>query len=85
MTTFDYNEELIKAMKEKLPRGVNLANTLIDKLYLGKEAVYRRLRGRFQERNECDIRLERHTLYRSVGNLLFHRRQLREGFSRDKA
>ena len=45
MTTFDYNEELIKAMKEKLPRGVNLANTLIDKLYLGKEAVYRRLRG----------------------------------------
>lgn len=45
MTTFDYNEELIKAMKEKLPRGVNLANTLIDKLYFGKEAVYRRLRG----------------------------------------
>ena len=45
MTTFDYNEELIKAMKEKLPRGANLANTLIDMLYLGKEAVYRRLRG----------------------------------------
>ncbi|WP_018336055.1 helix-turn-helix domain-containing protein [Butyricimonas synergistica] len=45
MTTFDYNEELIKAMKGKLPGGVNLANTLIDMLYLGKEAVYRRLRG----------------------------------------
>ncbi len=45
MTTFNYNSELIKAMKEKIPSGVYLANTLIDMLYLGKEAVYRRLRG----------------------------------------
>ena len=45
MTTFNYNSELIKAMKEKIPSGTYLANTLIDMLYLGKEAVYRRLRG----------------------------------------
>ena len=45
MTTYNYNSELIKAMNEKLPNGTNLANTLIDMLYLGKEAVYRRLRG----------------------------------------
>ena len=32
-------------MKEKIPDGVNLANTLMDILYIGKEAVYRRLRG----------------------------------------
>ena len=44
MTTYNYNSELIKAMNEKLPNGTNLANTLIDMLYLGKEAVYRRLR-----------------------------------------
>lgn len=43
MTTYNYNSELIKAMNEKLPNGTNLANTLIDMLYLGKEAVYRRL------------------------------------------
>ena len=45
MTTYNYNSELVKAMNEKLPNGTNLANTLIDILYLGKEAVYRRLRG----------------------------------------
>ena len=32
-------------MKDKIPDGVNLANTLMDILYIGKEAVYRRLRG----------------------------------------
>lgn len=39
------NNELIAAMRDKLPEGVNLANLLMDLLYLGKEAVYRRLRG----------------------------------------
>lgn len=45
MTTFNYNDELIRAMKAKLPKGVYLANKLIDVLCLGKEAIYRRLRG----------------------------------------
>ncbi len=39
------NAELVLAMKRKLPEGVNLANYLMDILSLGKEAVYRRLRG----------------------------------------
>ena len=32
-------------MLEKLPLKENLANLLIDTLYIGKEAIYRRLRG----------------------------------------
>ena len=39
MTTYNYNSELIKAMNEKLPNGTNLAKTLIDMLYIGKQAV----------------------------------------------
>ncbi|MCC8088893.1 MAG: hypothetical protein LIO79_06480 [Rikenellaceae bacterium] len=39
------NKELIDSMKAKLPGGTNLANLLMDILYIGKEAVYRRLRG----------------------------------------
>lgn len=39
------NTNLIEVMKNKIPDGVNLANTLMDILYIGKEAVYRRLRG----------------------------------------
>ena len=38
-------KELIKEMKERIPQGQNLANYLTDTLYMGKEAVYRRLRG----------------------------------------
>lgn len=45
MTTNILNENLIEAMKVKIPDGVNLANTLMDILYIGKEAIYRRLRG----------------------------------------
>ncbi len=41
----ELNELLIEAVKEKLPEGQNLAHTLSDLLYLGKEAIYRRLRG----------------------------------------
>ena len=38
-------KELISEMKERIPRGHNLANYLTDTLCMGKEAVYRRLRG----------------------------------------
>ena len=37
--------ELIIAMKDRLPPGQNLANFLTDTLCIGREAVYRRLRG----------------------------------------
>ncbi len=45
MITNDLNTELINAAKEKLPTKERLANILMDILYIGKEAVYRRLRG----------------------------------------
>ncbi|MDR1161646.1 MAG: hypothetical protein LBK45_04830 [Tannerellaceae bacterium] len=45
MKTETLNENLIEAIKEKIPKGVNLASVLMDTLYIGKEAVYRRLRG----------------------------------------
>lgn len=45
MNTDVLNTNLIEVMKEKIPDGINLANTLMDILYIGKEAVYRRLRG----------------------------------------
>lgn len=41
----DINTDLIDAMKIYLPKGNNLANALMDILYLGKEATYKRLRG----------------------------------------
>lgn len=39
------NAELINAMKRYLPEDSNLANNIMDILYIGKEATYRRLRG----------------------------------------
>lgn len=39
------NKNLIENIKGKLPNGINIANMLMDTLYIGKEAVYRRLRG----------------------------------------
>lgn len=45
MIANDLNTELINAAKEKLPTKEKLANILMDTLYIGKEAVYRRLRG----------------------------------------
>lgn len=45
MITDVLNNNLIEALKMKIPDGVNLANELMDVLYIGKEAVYRRLRG----------------------------------------
>lgn len=45
MITNNPNANLIEAMKEKLPLKGQLADMLMDTLYIGKEAVYRRLRG----------------------------------------
>lgn len=45
MITNELNAGLIEAIKEKLPAGSNLANTLMDILFIGREAIYRRLRG----------------------------------------
>ncbi|WP_455640413.1 hypothetical protein [Parabacteroides sp.] len=39
------NNGLIKAMREHLPEDTNLANYIMDIISIGKEAVYRRLRG----------------------------------------
>ena len=39
------NNGLIKAMREHLPEETNLANYIMDVISIGKEAVYRRLRG----------------------------------------
>ena len=41
----ELNTDLIEALKEKLPPKTNLANLLMDTLYIGREAIYRRLRG----------------------------------------
>lgn len=45
MTNFNFNEKIIEIIRESIPRGANLANELMDVLSLGKESVYRRLRG----------------------------------------
>lgn len=41
----NYYQEFVNAMRERLPSGVNLAAELMEILCLGKESVYRRLRG----------------------------------------
>lgn len=41
----ELNIKLMEAAKEKIPAGSNLAKMLMDILFLGKEAIYRRLRG----------------------------------------
>lgn len=38
-------DNIIEAIRERLPEGVNMAGVLMDMLFIGKEAVYRRLRG----------------------------------------
>lgn len=46
MITNELNTGLVNAVREKLPsKDINLANALMDILYIGKEAIYRRLRG----------------------------------------
>lgn len=39
------NEKLVAAIKKSLSNRDNIANELMDTLFIGKEAVYRRLRG----------------------------------------
>ncbi len=45
MLTQELNNNLIEAIRDKLPPGANIANRLMDMLFIGREAVYRRLRG----------------------------------------
>lgn len=45
MKTYGYNESLLEMVKQKLPAGLSLAGFLTDVLCIGREAVYRRLRG----------------------------------------
>lgn len=45
MKTDFFHEALLKAIKNRLAEGENTAHVLMDILFLGKEAVYRRLRG----------------------------------------
>ena len=39
------HDNLLKAIREKIPHEENLANVLGNLLCIGKEAIYRRLRG----------------------------------------
>lgn len=39
------HDNLLEAIKNKVPQGTNIAKLLMDILLIGKEAVYRRLRG----------------------------------------
>lgn len=45
MNCNELNKNLLENIKSKLPVGTNIANMLMDVLYIGKEAVYRRIRG----------------------------------------
>jgi len=45
MKTEVLQNALLNAVKERVPQGTNIANVLMDILFIGKEAVYRRLRG----------------------------------------
>ncbi len=45
MKTDVFHEALLDAIKERIPSGSNIASVLMDILFIGKEAVYRRLRG----------------------------------------
>ena len=39
------HNNIVNAIKEKIPQNENVANILMNILYIGKEAIYRRLRG----------------------------------------
>ena len=39
------HDNLLKAIREKIPQEENLASVLGNMLCIGKEAIYRRLRG----------------------------------------
>ena len=38
-------ESFLTELRKKIPQGAKLTNTLVDMLYIEREAVYRRLRG----------------------------------------
>lgn len=45
VNTETLNNNLQKAIRNTLPEDKNIANVLTEILFIGKEAVYRRLRG----------------------------------------
>ena len=45
MNTNVLHDNIVNAIKEKIPQTENVANILMNILYIGKEAIYRRLRG----------------------------------------
>ena len=49
--------ELITAMKDRLPPGQNLANFLTETLCIGREAVYRRLRWEAAATSDGDAQI----------------------------
>lgn len=62
MPEFTLNEKLIVAIKNSLPEGENMAQVLMDILLIGRESVYRRLRGEvfftFAEATKISKKLE---------------------------
>ena len=64
MMTNNPNANLIEAMKEKLPLKGQLADMLMDTLYIGKEAVYRRLRGEVPSPCKSRLLFQENWVYR---------------------
>ena len=63
------NANLIEAMKEKLPLKGQLADMLMDTLYIGKEAVYRgsyfKKTGYIARQDyRTEFQIERHVQYK---------------------
>ncbi|MBK5722249.1 hypothetical protein JGH11_15340 [Dysgonomonas sp. Marseille-P4677] len=60
MKQYTMHEALLRAIKEKIPQGTNVANILMDILFIGKEAVYRRLRSEVAFTMEEAASISRH-------------------------
>lgn len=62
MPELTLNDKLIAAIKETLPEGENMAQVLMDILLIGRESIYRRLRGEvfftFEEVSKISKELE---------------------------
>ncbi len=79
MKTETLNDSLIEAIKTRIPKGINITTVLSNILYMGKEAVYRRLRGEvpftFTEASlisqTLGVSLDKLTTYNSASNALF--------------
>ena len=50
MITDELSTGIIEAVKTKLPQKDNLANTLMDILYIGKEATYWKIQCKLPDR-----------------------------------